>query len=146
MAREVSVMIGSGTLPFTRQILPSSQRGNQQGSEGIRHGTQVVIANPEDLNSFDAFATSGVSIGTTPIKIWDANINYLLPRESFVELHNDGPSPAYIGPNSTSVISPSGWLLTATGGSNQRTKLPFLKNVEIWGRSDGTSSIRILVY
>ncbi len=147
MAREGFSQMGSGTVGFLRGILGSEARGalGPGSGQGIRGGTQVLIINPEDLNSVDAFAVSGVSIGISPTKIWDANIDYILPRQGNITLQNDGPSPAYIGPNSTSVISPSGWML-ATTAPNNRQSLPFLKNIEIWARSDGTSSIRIMAW
>lgn len=148
-AIQVASQIGSGTLPYTRGILPSSQRGSENLGEGIRIGQQVMVANPEDLNSVDAFAVSGVSFGTTPVLLWSANLNPL-PRQRTVVLENIGPNDAYIGPNSTSVIAPSGFQIygpaAAANESLSRLELPFLKNVEIWGRSIGTSQIRILAY
>lgn len=149
MARESSAIIGSGTAPYTRQILPATQRGVNDSAEGVRQGTQVMLANPEDLNSVDAFVVSGVSIGSTPVKIWGPNINPL-PRQRTVILHCDGPDGIYFGNSATSVIAPSGMHLhfAAGGGAGalQQIELPFMHNVEIWARSTGTSQIRILAY
>lgn len=148
MSREVAAIIGSGTTPFTYGILPQSQRGSQSGAEGVRTGVQVMIGNPEDINSVDAFAVSGVSIGTVPVKIWGPGINPL-PRQRMIILHNDGPSPAYIGPTSTSVIAPSGMMIHVVGAAQglPGTELPFMHNIEIWARADaGGASIRILVF
>lgn len=145
----VATQVGSGTLPYTRGILPVAQRGNEPLGEGVRVGLQVVVANPEDMIAVDAFAVSGVSIGTVPVKIWDANINPL-PRQRILVLENIGPNDAFIGPNSTSVIAPSGFQVygpaAAANESLSRIELPFLKNVEVWARSTGTSQLRILAY
>jgi hypothetical protein len=141
MSREVAAILGSGTVPFVYGILPPSQRGSQSGAEGVRVGLQVMVANPEDQISVDAFAVSGVSIGVTPVKIWGPGINSL-PRQRSVTLFNDGPSEAFIGPNSTSVIAPSGHNIVA----ETSLALPFMHNVQIWARSAGTSQIRILAY
>ena len=148
MSFNVSTVIGSGTIPFTRGILPPSQRGSQTGGEGVRTGAQVVLANPEDLNSVDAFATSGVSIGTIPVQIWGPTINYLLPRQRTLMLQNLGPGQLFIGPNSQSVIAPSGMQLTTIAVSPPGAKivLPLLHNVEVWGRSDIPTEIQILAY
>ena len=40
MAREVFAIIGSGTIPYTRGILPAAQRGTESTGEGIRGGTR----------------------------------------------------------------------------------------------------------
>lgn len=141
MSLQSASTIGSGTLPFTTQILPPASRGQVAGSRGERFGTNVVVINPEDQIAVDAFAVSGVAIGVTPVKIWDGNINPL-PRQRSITLFNDGPSEAFIGQSSTAVIAPSGFNIVA----ETALQLPFLKNVEIWARSAGTSQIRILAY
>lgn len=141
MSIQSAATIGSGTLPFVTQILPPASRGQVDNARGERVGTNVVVINPEDQIAVDAFAVSGVSFGVTPVKIWDSNINPL-PRQRSVTLFNDGPNEAFIGPNSTSVIAPSGFNIAAEGS----LQLPFLKNVEIWARSAGTSQIRFLAY
>jgi len=142
MTSNVAAIIGSGTLPFTRGILPSSQRGMQAGGEGIRTGIQVMVGNPEDLNSVDAFAVSGVSLAGTPVRIWGPGINSL-PRQSTVRIKNQGPGSIYVGPNSTSVISPSGYQISSTN----EVVFPFLWNVDVWARADGAgASVTILAY
>lgn len=141
MSIQSAATIGSGTLPFTTQILPPSQRGQVSGARGERVGTNVIVVNPEDQIAVDAFAVSGVSIGITPVQIWGPGINPL-PRQRSITLFNDGPNEAFIGPNSTAVIAPSGFNLTA----ETTLTLPFLHNVQIWARSAGTSQIRFLSY
>lgn len=145
MGQQVAAQVGSGTIPFVRGILPASQRGNQAAGEGLRTGMQVVIANPEDFNSVDAFAVSGVSIGATPVQIWGPGINPL-PRQRSVIVQNAGPGNLFIGPDSTSVIAPSGMQIRITAGFEHFLTLPFLHNVQIWARSDTTTQVQILAY
>jgi len=145
MAHESVSVIGSGTIDKIRSILPSGQGGTANNqARGERYGTNVVVVNPEDITSSKFFATSGVAFGITPSKIWDGN-HYLIAHQKGIILQNEGPGVAYIGPNSTSVISPSGFSL-ATTAPNNRLELPLLKSTEIWARSDSTSAIRILLY
>jgi hypothetical protein len=143
MTNIVAAMVGSGTGPFVRAILPSGQRGSDNTglAAGVRTGIQVMVANWEDQQSVDAFAVSGVSIGVTPIQIWGPGINSL-PRQRSVTLFNDGPAEAFIGPSSTAVIAPSGFNIVA----ETAITLPLLHNVQVWARSAGTSQIRILAY
>lgn len=146
MTISVATQVGSGTIPFVRGILPASQRGNQPNGEGIRTGTQVVLANPEDLNSVDAFAVSGVSLGATPVLIWGPSLNSL-PRQRELRIQCQGPGSIYIGPNPTSVIAPSGWQIHPPAANNtfNEVSLPFLLNVDIWARADGGGSSAIII-
>lgn len=145
MSRESAARVGSGTIEFVRGILPSGQNGfGDNNAQGIRNGSNVVVINPEDLTSSKFFATSGVAFGVAPVKIWDGN-HFLLAHQKAIILQNEGPGIAYIGPNSTSVISPSGFSL-AIAAPNNRLELPLMKSTEIWARSDSTSAIRILMY
>ena len=141
MGQNAAAIIGSGTLFYTRNILSPAQRGTEVDAQGIRTGAQVMIGNPEDLNSVDAFAVSGVSIGVTPIQIWGPSLNSL-PRQRLVTFFNDGPNEVFIGPNSTAVITPSGFNIIV----DSSIALPFLHNIQVWARSAGTSQIRILAY
>lgn len=143
MTNVVAAQVGSGTIPFVRAILPSGQRGSENTGmgAGIRTGIQVMIGNPEDSLSVDAFAVSGVSIGATPIQIWGPGINSL-PRQRAVTMFNDGPAEVFIGPNSTAVIAPSGFNVVA----ETSITLPLMHNVQVWARSAGTSQIRIIAY
>ena len=148
MTRQASSIIGSGTYPYTRQILPIAQRGANDNGGGIRTGNQVVIANPEDLTSVDAFAVSGITVGTTPVQIL-APGNNPLPRSVKVILQNVGSQDVFIGPTSEKASVAEGFVLATDGtaGTSRRVELPFLHNVEIWARSQtGTSTIKMLIY
>lgn len=148
MTSVVASIIGSGTLPYTRQILSPANRGSQAGAEGVRTGAQVMIGNPEDLNSVDAFAVSGVSLAGTPVRIWGPGISSL-PRQREVTIKNQGPGSVYIGPNSTAVIAPSGFQINPPTANNTFSEitLPFLANVDVWARADGGgASVTIIAY
>ena len=149
MSINVSATIGSGTLPFTRSILSAAQRGFEPLGEGNRFGQQVVVANPEDLNSVDAFATSGISVSTGLTLIWGPHTNPL-PRQRTITIRNTGPDSLYIGNNANAIIAPSGlevtFASTPGAGSLGEITLPFLHNVEVWARSTGLSQITILAY
>ena len=144
MARESSVIIGSGTIPYTASILSPEQGGITEGARGIRTGTNVVLINPEDLTASTSFLVSGVSIGSTPTKIWGPELNSL-SRQREVWLHNDGPGTVFFGQSSTSVIAPSGMSLTT---SDPTIKLPLMHNASIWARALGAggAEIRILAF
>lgn len=142
MSIQSAATIGSGTLPFVTQILPPAARGQVANARGERFGTNVVVVNPEDQIAVDAFAVSGVSITSTPVRVWGPGINSL-PRQREVRLQNLGPGSIYLGPSSTAVISPSGFRVAAASTIN----LPFLYNVDVWARADGGgASITIIAY
>lgn len=142
MNRQVATMIGSGTVPYAYGILPPASRGNQSGTIGERYGLQTVVANPEDFSAVDAFAVSGVSIGMIPVRVWGPGINSL-PRQRSVTIRNEGPGIAVIGPDSTSVIDPSGMTIPA---GNFPLTIPLMHNVSIWARSVSSSQLRMLAY
>jgi hypothetical protein len=140
MAREVYATIGSGTIPFTRGILSSSQRGVEPNGEGHRGGTQVLIANPEDLNSVDAMAIRNVTVGTSATLIVGPNDNPL-PRNRTVRIANEGADDVFIGQND-SVTTSTGYPIAA----GSEITLPLLHNVEVWGIAAANRDIRVLVY
>ena len=148
MAREASALIGSGTVDRTRNILTPAQRGTNANSlGGYRTGTQVVLANPEDINSVDAFATSGVPITSSAVEVIGPHINPLSRCRTIV-LENTGAADVLIG-NSASFQDPEGFILSTEGtaGRQTRIELPLMHNVSIWARTAaGTSNIRFIVY
>lgn len=153
MSFNVSTQVGSGTIPFVRGILPASQRGSQPDSEGIRTGAQVIVANPEDLNSVDAWAVSGVTVGsTTPVEIFGPNINPLPRCRTVRIINNTDSSTLYIGPTANvSKLIADGYILQrgvgAAAALEQGMVLPFLKNISIFAlSSSGPIDVRILTY
>lgn len=145
MTSIVAAIVGSGTLPFTRQILPSSQRGSQANSEGVRTGMQVMIGNPEDLLSVDAFAASGISVATSPVEIVSFGVNPL-PRCGNVLVKNGGASAVLIS-NKQNFTDIEGFPLSALGTSGDSVLIPVLKNVSIWARcATGSTTMKVLIY
>lgn len=147
MAQEVFSQVGSGTLPFVRSILSPSQRGIAAGAQGIRGGTQVMIGNPEDVVSVDAFATSGVQVGTNPTLIIGPSTNPL-PRCRSVIIHNAGDNAVHLGSSPDTSLSglPLAGAVASPGADGRRIRLPLLHNVEVWGRTaTGTSAVHYIV-
>jgi hypothetical protein len=148
MAREVFATIGSGTLPFTRGILPAAQRGAEPTGEGARGGTQVMIGNPEDLNSVDVWAVSGVAVpDSEAVQIMGPTLNPL-PRMRTIILQNVGANDVAIAPdNNANPAATNGGFILETGAAAQTITLPFLHNVEIWARADsGGGTINMIMY
>lgn len=151
MARETFSQQGSGTIPFTRTILDTDKRGtlavDPEGhlGLGVMGGTNVTLINPEDLNSVDAFAVSGVSVlETSAVQIVSPNTNPL-PRIRAVRIQNLGSTSVFVGPNS-SVSLTNGYALEADPG-DQTITLPILHNVEVWAISaTAPNDVRILFY
>lgn len=146
MAREVTSIVGSGTQIAIKAILPPAERGSEATGQGFRHGTQVAVANPEDLNSVDAFVASGVpSVGTTAVEILSPGSNPL-PRMREVTIQNLGSADVYVGhsPDSLTIL---GYEITAppTDSINSIT-IPVMHNVSIWAATaTGTANVRMLI-
>ncbi len=146
MTTQVAATIGSGTTEQTRAILPASQRGNEPRGQGVRTGIQVVVANPEDLNSVDAWAASGVVIGVTPVQIFGPTIN-TLPRTRLVMIENAGAVDMVIAPTEAGATLADGFTIPApVAGTLPRVELPLLHNNEIWARSaSSTTTVKLLI-
>ena len=146
MTKEVAAIVGSGTLPYTRGILPASQRGNEPVGEGVRTGIQVLVANPEDAIAVDAWAASGVVVGVTPVQIFGPNINSL-PRTRLVVLQNLGGQDLIIAPTAAGATVADGFTLpNPAAGVESRIELPLLHNNEIWARSaSATTTVKLVI-
>lgn len=146
MSNIVATIIGSGTINQTRGILPSSQRGAQADGLGIRIGQQVIVANPEDLVAVDAFAVSGISITSTPIKIWGAGSNPL-PRARLLRIQNATDSTTLTIANSAAKTA-EGWTLVNAGAGTPRASvdLPILDCCEVWAVGSAAVQVRMLVF
>jgi len=147
MSREVAAIVGSGTAPFVYGILPPSQRGSQSGAEGVRVGIQMMVGNPEDIVSVDAFASSGIAVGTTPIKIFGANQSPL-PRARQVMIENASDSSTLLVAHTQSKVVSEGWqLVNGTAAPRAFVTLPIMAGVDIWAAaSTGSVQVRILIF
>jgi len=146
MTNQVAAIVGSGTLPYTRGILPASQRGNEATGEGVRTGIQVMVGNPEDAIAVDAWAASGVVVGVTPVQIFGPNTNPL-PRTRLVVLQNLGGQDLIIAPTAAGATIADGFTLeTPAAGAESRIELPLLHNNEIWARSaSATTTVKLVI-
>lgn len=148
MSRELSAIVGSGTVPFVRGILEHNVRGATSGGLGVRTGTQVMVGNPEDLLAVDAFASSGVSVPTgTPLMIVGPT-NNPLPRCRQIMLENVGSNPVFIS-HKASFTNEDAWQLSATSvnGAQSVLTLPLLHNNCIYARATGGAGlVRILIF
>jgi len=148
MAHQHSAILGSGTIPYLPPILHTSLGGTAgelptgagpgQG-RGVRTGSQVVIANPEDLNSAPAFMASGITVGTSPVEIWSPDVHEpLLRRRRTIVIQNTGAANVFIGHDSgvsATVGGPTtGFRLDtlAANNGNTRIELPLMGGVSIW--------------
>jgi hypothetical protein len=140
MNTRTAAIIGSGTIPYTRGILPVSQRGNEPLGEGVRTGTQVLVANFEDNTSVDAFGIRNVTVGVSATLIVGPNDNPL-PRQRSVIIRNEGADDVFIGPAS-SVTTGTGFPISSSG----QVEIPLLNNVEVWGIAAASRDVRVLIY
>jgi len=145
MTNGVAAQIGSGTIPYTYGILPLDERGNEADGRGVRTGVQVMVGNPEDLVAVDAFATSGVTVGTGVVEILGPTKNPL-PRSRFVTIQNTGANAVYISHRSSYPSIDSFELPAATAGVVRRITIPILHNVSVYAKTTtGTSVVRLLI-
>lgn len=167
MAREQQSTLGSGTIPYLDPILHTTLGGiatelpNGSGpgqGRGQRGGTQIILANPEDVNSAPAFASSGITVGTTATQIWSPDLHEpnVLRRRRTMRIQNLGANDIYVGhaDNVTVGLTQSaGWQIPSVnvGGSVTNDmnffEIPIMGGVSVYAIADGgTSDIRILVY
>lgn len=150
MTNIVAAQVGSGTVPFVRAILPSGQRGSDNTglAGGIRTGIQVMVGNPEDITSVDAFSVSGIAVSTTPLKIFGASQNPL-SRARQVMIENLTDSSTLLIANNTAKVVSEGWGLTNAGANTPRqfVTLPIMGGVDIFAASvAGTIQVRMLIF
>lgn len=152
MAREVATIIGSGTVPQTYGILPPESRGFETDGLGVRAGTQTVLANPEDINSVDAWSASGVTVGTAAVVELIGPHTNPLPRCRAIAVGNTTTNTTlYIGPwNDLGRLVAEGIPLPVGASSNSEPfgiRIPLLHNNFIYGVAvGGTVAAKMLIY
>lgn len=141
MARETSSVVGSGTIQGVAGILPLDARGVEPEGRGEWRGTNVVVVNPEDLNSAAAFGIlNNAAVGTTAVELVSFGINPL-PRSGKVLIKNLTAETVFIGPTD-GVTSSTGYPL----GQNEELCLTVLKNTSIWAlTAANTADVRVIV-
>ena len=152
MARETSSVVGSGTIQGVAGILPLDARGVQPEGRGEWRGMNVVVVNPEDINSVPAFAVSGIAVGQTPVELIGANLNPLPRCKEVRIINNTASTTLFIGPNNDETeLRLDGYVIEhGSGGAGDhpvQTILPLLHNASIWAVADtgDTIDVRILI-
>lgn len=146
MTNIVAAQVGSGTVPFVRGILPAAQRGSEPLGEGIRTGVQVMVGNPEDLVSVDAFAASGITVGGTPLKIFGSSSG-TWPRARRILVQNATDSSTLLVAN-TAAKTAEGWqLVNGTNAPRAFVELPIMAGVDVWVAAlSGSILVRTLIF
>jgi len=140
--RVTQSIIGSGTTTLTSDIRPGvvPSRGTQP-AQGIRDGMNVVVINPEDLNSSPFFASSGVMLAADTV----TEIPGLLPLRRTVQFASTGPGWVFIGFNPDELTVMNGFPVPMIKMGNQTgpgtyLKLNLLPGVQIFAVSSGEVS------
>lgn len=128
--RTTNSIIGSGTVPYTVGIRPGvvPNRGTEP-AKGIRDGMNVVMVNPEDLNSSPFFAASGASL--TGNQVYELSQLTSLRRSVFIR--NEGPDVIWVRPDG---FAGSGYPVP-TGTEKE---LPVLGNVQLYVKAGGAGA------
>jgi hypothetical protein len=100
MARESSVIVGSGINPLKKDLCPN-------GTTGERHlrGTQVVVLNPEDASAGCSGLATPVTVGSITIPLPTAPLKY---RRAMSICNNTTTATLYIGFD-PGVTTGTGW-------------------------------------
>lgn len=133
MAREASVIVGSGIGPLKQAVTT-----NETTHEKHLRGTSVVVLNPEDGSAHGSGLASSLTLGTLAIKLPSVGMPY---RRAMSIMNNDGSNKViYIGFD-PSLNSGNGWPIAA-GGS---ISLEINAEVVVYGITAGSNiDVRIL--
>ena len=129
MARESSMMVGSG-LYHAKQNLPP----NQTTGEKYLTGTSVVVLNPED-HSAGAGRASQITVSGVAVQLPIAP----LPYRRAIAIRNVGSGTLYIGFNAD-VDSVSGFPVMA----NESLPMDVNGGLQVWGVTPTPLDVRIL--
>lgn len=133
MAREASVIVGSGITPLKQAVIT-----NETTQEKHLRGTSVVILNPEDGSAGGSGLASSLTLGAAVVKLPNVPMRY---RRAISIMNNGAGNKAiYIG-FSSDINSGTGWPIAA-GGS---ISLEINAEVEVYGLTAGSDiDVRIL--
>ncbi|MHA2063085.1 MAG: hypothetical protein ACXABY_01770 [Candidatus Thorarchaeota archaeon] len=132
MAREASVLVGSGLTPGL-QTMPR----NNTTQERHLAGTAVVVLNPEDNAIGGRLQVDQVSVGSSGVLPLPAS--GVLPYRRSIAIQNLGADTLYIG-STSGVTALTGFAIAI----NNTFSIECKNNVEIWAISDGTSDVRTI--
>lgn len=163
MSYNFPAQMGSGTVPYTYNIIASVLGGSLSGvtpnagtgqGKGERIGTQVVLANPEEIFSSPAFACSGITVGPTAVEIWAPGIHEpVLRRRRNIKIQNLGLGDVYIGHTNkvsaslTGNLEPGIKLVPSAASGITTLDIPIMGGASVWGiASNASADIRVLIY
>lgn len=131
MAREASVIVGSGINPLKKDVCV-----NNTTKERHLRGTATVILNPEDASAGGSGLVTTITVDATAVKLPTTPLVY---RRAISIFNNSVARTLFIGFD-PSVTTGTGWPIPAG------TSLPIDLNgqIEIYGISNGITDIRIL--
>jgi hypothetical protein len=131
MAREASVLVGSGLTPGLLNLPP-----NATTQERHLTGTAVVVLNPEDNAIGGRLQVDQVSVGSGVLPLPASGV---LPYRRSIAIQNLGADTLYIG-STSGVTTLTGFAIAA----NSLFSIECKNNVEIWAISDGSSDVRTI--
>jgi hypothetical protein len=131
MAREASVLVGSGLTPGL-----SGVPFNSTTQERHVTGTSVAVLNPEDASIGGRLRIDQVSVGSTATVLPASGT---LEYRRSIAIQNLGPDTLYIG-NDSSVDPTTGWAIMSMSIFSIECK----NNVQVWAVSAGSSDVRTI--
>lgn len=131
MAREATIIIGSGINPLKKDV-----PYNSTSQERHLRGTATVLLNPEDASAGGSGLVTQITVGTTVTKLPPTPLVY---RRGLAIFNNDNNRTLYIGFD-PSITTGTGWPVPPG------TSLPMDVNgqIEVYGIADQDVDIRIL--
>jgi hypothetical protein len=132
MARESSVIVGSGINPLKKDVCP-----NNTTKERHLRGTNTVILNPEDASAGCSGLVTAVTLGASTVQLPTAPLPY---RRAISICNNSTSATVYIGFD-VGVTTGTGWPI-APGSA---ISLDINGDVKVYGASDSAGTdVRIL--
>ncbi len=132
MAREGSIIVGSGTNPLKKNVCT-----NNTSQERHLGGTQTIVINPEDASAGCSGLVTAITLTGTAVKLPTKPLKY---RRALSVCNNSATDTIYIGFDD-SLTTGTGWPMAA----KTTISLDVNGDILVWGVSDGVSTdVRIL--
>ncbi len=132
MAREASVIVGSGINPLKKGVCVNETTGERH-----LRGTSVVVLNPEDASAGCSGLATAMTLGVTAVQLPSTPLPY---RRAISICNNSQSDTIFIG------FDPS--VTTGTGfpvGAGTQLNMDINGQVLVWGVSEAASTdVRIL--
>ena len=132
MAREASVIVGSGIGPLKKD-LPI----NSTSKERHLRGTSIVVLNPEDASAGSSGLVTAITLTGTAVQLPSVPLTY---RRAISICNNSSTDIIYISFDS-GLTTGNGWPIR----SNTAISLEINGDIHVWGVSDAASTdVRVL--